>query len=378
MTSAMPVLPSAMYRGPAPQYSEPQEVGIYSLVGAGGSYASGNVHGKYLCMPPRTSNLNWDLDAGFADVARFERNETPTMDTLLHWILENKRAFSSAAVEAARGDVRSPRAGEKCVPFVCRRGGLHSVLCTPYDRPNDWLVGATQHRGVVYLRAFDTEAWMEQLKQRSTGNSVDHFTYWGHKFEQYMTSERPGMAPDTSSPVVEHESVQVVARSRLGEHGIIIGGEVDAIDPSVLTDSSQQRSMAKYVELKTTALVRNERQLWNMRRYKLWKWWSQSYIMGTKRVVCGCRDKEGFVRSLMQFDVDTMHEQCEREHLWFRAEGLNFCDRFLSFVKSHLKHDEPKVVYLFRYEPAWERVTCERLDAPGEYEVLPEWFLNEF
>ncbi|KAH7938202.1 hypothetical protein HPB49_021599 [Dermacentor silvarum] len=188
------------------------------------------------------------------------------------------------------------------------------------------------------------------------------------------------MAPDTNSPVVEHESVQVVARSRLGEHGIIICGEVDAIDPSVLytSDHSQQRSMAKYVELKTTAVVRHERQLENMRRYKLWKWWSQSYIMGMKRVICGCRDKEGFVRSLMQFDVDTMHEQCEREHLWFRAEGLNFCDNFLSFVKSNLRHDDPKVVYLFTYEPAWERVTCKRLDAPGEYEVLPEWFLKEF
>ncbi|KAH7936848.1 hypothetical protein HPB49_005746 [Dermacentor silvarum] len=107
------------------------------------------------------------------------------MDTLLRWILENKREFSRA-VEAAHRDVRSPLAG--CVPFVCRRGTLHSVLCTPYDRPNDWLVGATQHRGVVYLRAFDTEAWKEQFKRRTSDHSADHFTYWGYKFEQYMTS----------------------------------------------------------------------------------------------------------------------------------------------------------------------------------------------
>ncbi|XP_037579821.2 decapping and exoribonuclease protein isoform X2 [Dermacentor silvarum] len=192
MASTMAVLPSSAYRGPAPQYSEPQEVGVYSLVGAGGSYASGNVHGKYLRMPPRTSGLNWDLDAGFVDVVRYVRDETPTMDTLLRWILENKREFSRA-VEAAHRDVRSPLAG--CVPFVCRRGTLHSVLCTPYDRPNDWLVGATQHRGVVYLRAFDTEAWKEQFKRRTSDHSADHFTYWGYKFEQYMTSGEKKVQP---------------------------------------------------------------------------------------------------------------------------------------------------------------------------------------
>ncbi|KAL1430199.1 hypothetical protein MTO96_015266 [Rhipicephalus appendiculatus] len=374
MASTMAVLPPEAYRGPAPHYAVPQEVGIYSLVGAEGSYASGNVHGKYLCMPTRRHNLNWNLDDGFAQVERFVRDEVPTMETLYRWILDNKREFSSA-VEAARQDNRSSVSREECAPFVCRRGSLHSVLCTPYNRPNDWLIGATRHGGVVYLRAFDTEAWKKQLEERERNSDTDHFTYWGHKFEQYMTCDRPGMAPDTHAPVVEHASVQVVARSRLGDHGIIICGEVDAIDTAAV---SQRRPMAKYVELKTTAVAWNERQLFNMRRHKLWKWWSQSYIMGMKRVICGCRDREGFVRSLMEFDVDTMHEQCEQECLWFRAQGLNFLDKFLSFVRSNMRRDEPRVVYLFTYEPGLERVTCKRLDAPGEYEVLPDWFLNQF
>uniref|UniRef100_A0A224YXP0 Decapping nuclease n=1 Tax=Rhipicephalus zambeziensis TaxID=60191 RepID=A0A224YXP0_9ACAR len=222
MTATMAVLPPEAYQEQAPHYAVSQEVGIYSLVGAEGSYASGNVHGKYLCMPPRRHYLNWNLDDGFAQVERFVRDEVPTMETLYRWILDNKRQFSSA-VEAARRDDRS-----------------------------------------------------------------------------------------------------------------------------------------------------------SVSRHKLWKWWSQSYIMGMKRVICGCRDREGFVRSLMEFDVDTMHEQCEQEDLWFRAQGLNFLDKFLSFVRSNMRRDEPRVVYLFTYEPGLERVTCKRLDAPGEYQVLPDWFLNEF
>ncbi|KAL1419979.1 hypothetical protein MTO96_004612 [Rhipicephalus appendiculatus] len=373
MASTMAVLPPEAYRGPAPHYAVPQEVGIYSLVGAEGSYASGNVHGKYLSMPPRTDNLHWDLDDGFAKAERFVRNEVPTMDTLFRWILDNKRQFSSAleAVSPRRSLISS----EECVPFVCRRGSLHSVLCTPYDRPNDWLIGATRHGGAVYLRAFDTEAWKKYSAERATNDVLDHFIYWGHKFEQYMTSERPGIAPDTHAPVIEHASVQVVARSRLAEHGIIICGEVAAIDTAAV---SQRRPMAKYVELKTPVMVWNERQRFHMRKRKLWKWWSQSYIMGLKRVICASRDKKGIVQSLMEFDVDTMHEQCERENHWFRAEGLNFLKEFLSFVRSNMRRDEPRVVYLFTYEPGLERVTCKRLDAPREYEVLPDWFLNEF
>ncbi|KAH7948498.1 hypothetical protein HPB52_023587 [Rhipicephalus sanguineus] len=187
MTSMMAVLAPEAYRGQAPHYADPQEVGIYSLVGAEGSYASGNVHGKYLSMPPRRHNLNWDLDHGFAKAERFVREEVPTMETLFRWILDNKREFSSA-IEAACRDVHSSFPGQESVPFVCRRGSLHSVLCTPYDRPNDWLIGATRHEGVVYLRAFDTEAWKKQLAERATNSHVDHLTYWGHKFEQYMTS----------------------------------------------------------------------------------------------------------------------------------------------------------------------------------------------
>lgn len=129
-----------------------------------------------------------------------------------------------------------------------------------------------------------------------------------------------------------------MARSRLGKHNIIICGEVDALDNAV----RDERSMAKYVELKTRIIPKEDRQEKNFRRYKLWNWWSQSYLMGLKRVICGFRDHNGVVRYLKEFNVETIPEECEKEGLWCRADGLNFCNQFLSFVESNLGKDNSR------------------------------------
>lgn len=373
IVSSLPVHNSRFYRGGAPHYSDPEELGTYSLVGGEGAYAKGNVHGRYLLIPERPNDLHWDLDEGYADVVRLDRNQTPVMDTTLQWILDNKATFCNAidGMNPSKGitsDGGAPRA------FVVRRGALHSAFCTPYDIRSDWMIAATRHQGVVYLKAFDTEAWKAQCRDRENNSFQDHATFWGHNFEQHITSEKPGMPAATGAPVVERESLQAVARSRLGKHNIIICGEVDAIDNAV----RDERSMAKYVELKTRIIPKEERQEKNFRRYKLWNWWSQSYLMGLKRVICGFRDHNGVVRYLKEFNVDTIPEECEKEGLWCRADGLNFCYQFLSFVESNLGKDNSRVVYLFTYEPQKREVTCKLLPEPGEYQVLPEWFLKQF
>lgn len=371
IVSALPVHNSRFYRGGAPHYRDPEELGTYSLVGGEGAYAKGNVHGRYLLIPDRPYDLHWDLDEGYADVVRLDRNQIPVMDTTLQWILDNKATFSNAIDEMNDGSTHggAPRA------FVVRRGALHSAFCTPYDIRSDWMIAATRHQGVVYLKAFDTEAWKAaQYRNREANSFQDHATFWGHNFEQHITSEKPGMPAATGAPVVERESLQAVARSRLGRHNIIICGEVDALDNAV----QDERSMAKYVELKTRIIPKEERQEKNFRRYKLWYWWSQSYLMGLKRVICGFRDQNGVVRYLKEFNLDTIPEECEEEGLWCRADGLNFCNQFLSFVESNLGRDDSRVVYLFTYEPQKREVTCKLLREPGEYQVLPEWFLKQF
>ncbi len=36
-------------------------------------------------------------------------------------------------------------------------------------------------------------------------------------------------------------------------------------------------------------------------RYKLMKWWAQSFLVGVPKIVCGFRDDDGIVKSLQNF-----------------------------------------------------------------------------
>ena len=36
-------------------------------------------------------------------------------------------------------------------------------------------------------------------------------------------------------------------------------------------------------------------------RYKLMKWWAQSFLVGVPKIVCGFRDDDGIVKNLQSF-----------------------------------------------------------------------------
>jgi hypothetical protein len=39
--------------------------------------------------------------------------------------------------------------------------------------------------------------------------------------------------------------------------------------------------------------------------------------------------------------------------------------------------DGPNVVYQFAFQPNQD-ITCKRLVEPGEFQILPEWYIKEF
>ncbi len=44
-------------------------------------------------------------------------------------------------------------------------------------------------------------------------------------------------------------------------------------------------------------------------RYKLLKWWAQSFLVGVPKIVCGFRDDDGIVKNLQNFKtVNLAHD----------------------------------------------------------------------
>lgn len=110
-------------------------------------------------------------------------------------------------------------------------------------------------------------------------------------------------------------------------------------------------------------------------RFKLLKWWAQSFLPGVPRVVAGFRDHDGVVVAVEDFPVSKMShlakvqyntlivvmtldnkiqhgkinvlDVCvssgQNEHnCWKPTVCMNFCCDFLSFVKQVVTEDNPR------------------------------------
>jgi len=61
-------------------------------------------------------------------------------------------------------------------------------------------------------------------------------------------------------------------------------------------------------------------------RFKLLKWWAQSFLIGITKIVCGFRDDAGIVRQIQEFHTMELPKQC-RVCIAFFVD--RFCDKNL-------------------------------------------------
>ena len=67
-------------------------------------------------------------------------------------------------------------------------------------------------------------------------------------------------------------------------------------------------------------------------RYKLLKWWAQSFLIGISKIVCGFRDDDGIVRQIREFHTSELPKQCRVLYwilcLWILVCCEKFCSVF--------------------------------------------------
>lgn len=131
----------------------------------------------------------------------------------------------------------------------------------------------------------------------------------------------------------------------MGKVRMILGGEVDAgeflnnpghlLSP-VLTlavwDCKPERKEdpIHWVELKTSAEIRNERDMFKYER-KLLKFWAQSFLLGVPTIIVGMRDQDGIVRRLEQLDTASIPGKVKKagKASWDGNICINFAAAFL-------------------------------------------------
>lgn len=72
------------------------------------------------------------------------------------------------------------------VDFICRRGILKTLLCTPHKISDKWIICASKYRGTIYLCEFYTDEREQEYVNETA--KVKQISSWGFKFEQYMVA----------------------------------------------------------------------------------------------------------------------------------------------------------------------------------------------
>ncbi|KAK3082516.1 hypothetical protein FSP39_001210 [Pinctada imbricata] len=346
-------------------FRKPCEVGNFSL-DIDRIFNDGKDMMKYYHKPDKPGNVCFDLKLGYKSMVRKDESKDELLNDILRWIMRNRKCFQTAEDQATITDSKPSR--NLHTDFVCWRGLLTKLLCTPYENRDGWMIAVTLHKGTYYMNENETEK--KKSDKAAMTERQDQMAYWGWKFEQYVSTSEPNGIPDPDSPVNNCEAYCTVIRSRLEKHSIVYSGEVDAVD----LDCSLEN---KYVEFKTSREIDTPRQDQNFKRFKLIKWWAQSYLVGIPLIVCGFRDDDGIVHRLQNFETAKIPDIVkDLRDPWEPNVCFNFLNQFLEFVKRTVTTDNHKVVYLFEWEPSGD-IGCRRLEEGSSYCFLPDWYVND-
>ncbi|XP_003737799.1 decapping and exoribonuclease protein [Galendromus occidentalis] len=350
----------------APHLREQVELGNFCLKGDR-QYVCDKSRMMYLIEPQSYENVNWDLNMAFESRIRKMSNLGEKIDHLLRWIMDN--------VEKFRAPCDREKLSNLHTDFVCYRGLLTAIMCSVFENKESWIMGVTKYRGSIYMCQYDTAEKIHREKFQP--ERLIRASGWGYKFEQFLTAPKPGGRPTPEEPNNEKEEYVSVVRTRLGEsHSLLFGAEIDAVDPKVLQKKPHlKHSTRRYVEMKTSRRIDNDRQNETFLRYKTIKWWAQSYLIGIPRVICGFRNDDGIVERLESYPLGTLAHLGKR--FWRQEDSVQFLHTFLHFVKKHAVDDR---ITLFEFMPSSHKIKCmllpEHSHEFSQLRILPPWYTD--
>nr|CAB3240262.1 decapping and exoribonuclease protein [Phallusia mammillata] len=356
---------------------KPTEVGRFSLDGER-LFHHDRRQMTCLVMPKvsRNKKLNFNLNDGFETERFVKRDEDvkERLDHLLMWMQINKDRF----VHKDEGRSSSHHTIGNFPDFVLWRGHLTKFMCTPYENRDGWMMAAQKLGDTIYISEIETEAAKERKKQMTLREKT--MTFWGVRFEGYMTGPfpKPGSEPELPLPACEtvintNMAFCSVLRSRLnGRHSLIYGAEVDCCEPVEVLSPPDC-----YIELKTSRVFTSKRQEENFYRYKALKWWAQSYLAGIPQIICGFRDDNGYVSHIENFRTEIFPQRAENLHnSWNWKTCLTFLDRILSCIKRFYQQQELCDMCILTFEPGNPCIRCESSNSCKDG-FLPQWYIDK-
>lgn len=157
-----------------PSISQPKIIGSFSL-NDNRQYLPDARNCKYVYKNYNSDRVHYDLNEGIENVIRKPDScSDEKLTHLLEFIGRNKQKL------------RNSNSKDKVLStdFVCFRGLLRLIMCTPYEHRDPWIILATKFKGTIYLCAQETE---KQIQERLNRTDVSkQILSYGFKFEQFI------------------------------------------------------------------------------------------------------------------------------------------------------------------------------------------------
>ncbi|KIW70853.1 hypothetical protein PV04_03091 [Phialophora macrospora] len=311
--------------------------------------------------------LPCDLSKGFETFRQLDDSGDDHLDGLLEAMIAHEKEKGSKTV----------------IDFVTWRGMMTKIMVAPFSKLDDWEMNATLFQGTIFLEENHTKKISSRQQQFSSAGRPgalpqDLMSFWGYKFESVSLMPTPW--PETSREYIESREDEVVSnyaqycsivRTGLGKVKMILGGEVDAVMAFKPEDKSKP---IDWVELKTTAMVTNEKEQVKYER-KLLKFWAQSFLLGVPRIVVGYRTQQGILEKLEELDVQTIPDKVKLKGkaLWDGQTCINFAASFLEWLKDVITSDG---VWRIRKRENVPVLEVSKLEEPGHGDILSPAFIE--
>ncbi|KAG0202609.1 hypothetical protein BGX28_004925 [Mortierella sp. GBA30] len=192
--SQFPVQPLDRFKVKCAPFRQPIEIGSFSY-DEKRNFIMDDSQLKYYFPPDLTTPNN--LSVNYEKYIARDSNVDEHIDALLDALIgirdrELREQQEKREEESERQDQRSDTRATMTMTqadFVCYRGILTKIMCTPYTRNEPWELGATLYKGSIYIE----EHVSAENRKNATGTNERHklMSYWGYRFETICNISKP-------------------------------------------------------------------------------------------------------------------------------------------------------------------------------------------
>ncbi|KAB5550957.1 dhp1-interacting protein [Coniochaeta sp. 2T2.1] len=325
--------------------------------------------------------LGTDLSNGFENFEKHDDSQDEHLDSLLEAIMKHEREMGKQ-IDAHVVTWRGMMTKFMAAPFEDRDGfEMNATLYRVISQTVPSLTAIYTHepRFVEENHAYKVASQAEQNSQPWKGPIPQEvMQYWGYKLETLATLPNPW--GETSRHYIENRDNLVVnnkeqycsvVRTGIGKTILCLGGEVDAIWDIKPTEPGKP---INWVELKTSADIRSDRDMDNFER-KLMKFWIQSFLLGVPKIIVGFRSRDGRLMKLEEIDTvdipDTVKRRGRAE--WDGNVCINAAGAVLEWLRTVMNDDG---VWRIRRKPRSPIIEVWQVEEAGHGKILTDDFIN--